>query len=215
MAIESKNLLVWVKAMSRGQALPLDASEVYSSYAEATTYASSPTAYAGQTIKALMEDGKYHSYTLQPSDAGYILEEVGALKASDLKQFVMVVDELPTDEIKEYVEKKLERIERYFEGAEIDVSVKIKTERAYQIAEMQVSVKGETLRAVTETKDLYASIDKDIDILEGQIRKIKTKKEKMNKDESIRLKESFDGEFRCPYPFVVSAVFQKYGVKIN
>ena len=36
-----------------------------------------------------------------------------------------------------------------------------------------------------------------------------------NKDlfESIRLKESFDGEFRCPYPFVVSAVFQKYGVK--
>jgi len=72
-----------------------------------------------------------------------------------------------TEAIKEYVEKKLERIERYFEGTEIDVSVKIKTERAYQIAEMQVSVKGETLRAVTETKDLYASIDKDIDILEG------------------------------------------------
>ena len=100
-----------------------------------------------------------------------------------------------TEAIKEYVGKKLERIERYFEGAEIDVSVKIKTERAYQIAEMQVNVKGETLRAVTETKDLYASIDKDIDILEGQIRKVKTRKEKMNKDESIRLKEaaSFEG----------------------
>ena len=95
-----------------------------------------------------------------------------------------------TEAIKEYVERKLERIERYFEGADIDVSVKIKTERAYQIAEMQVSVKGYSIRAVTETKDLYASIDKDIDILEGQIRKIKTKKEKMNKDESIRLKES-------------------------
>jgi len=95
-----------------------------------------------------------------------------------------------TEAIKEYVEKKLERIERYFEGTEIDVSVKIKTERAYQIAEMQVVVKGETLRAVTETKDLYASIDKNIDILEGQIRKVKTRKEKMNKDESIRLKES-------------------------
>lgn len=95
MAIESKNLLVWVKAMSRGQALPLDASEVYSSYAEAQTYAASATAYAGQTIKALMEDGKYHSYTLQPTDAGYVLEEVGALKASDLKQYVMVVESLP------------------------------------------------------------------------------------------------------------------------
>ena len=95
-----------------------------------------------------------------------------------------------TEAIKEYVEKKLERIERYFEGEEINASVKIRTEKSSQIAEMQVNVKGYSIRAVTETKDLYASIDKNIDILEGQIRKIKTKKEKMNKEESIRLKES-------------------------
>ena len=94
--IESKNLLVWVKAMSRGQALPLDASEVYASLAEAQNYAaSSAIAYAGQTIKALREDGKYHEYVLQPSEAGYVLEEVGAIKASDLKQYVMVVEALP------------------------------------------------------------------------------------------------------------------------
>ena len=92
--------------------------------------------------------------------------------------------------IKEYVEKKLERIEKYFDGDEIKVSVKIKSEKTSQIAEMQVNVKSYSIRAVTETKDLYASIDKDIDILEGQIRKIKTKKEKMNKDETIRLKEN-------------------------
>lgn len=95
-----------------------------------------------------------------------------------------------TEAIKDYVAKKLERIERYFEGEEINATVKIKTEKAFQIAEMQINVKGYNIRAVTETKDLYASIDKNIDILEGQIRKIKTKKEKMNKDESIRLKES-------------------------
>lgn len=96
MAIESKNLLVWVKAMSRGQALPLDASEIYASLAEAQNYASnSAIAYAGQTIKAKTEDGKYHSYTLQPSEAGYTLEEIGAIKQSDLKQYVMVVDALP------------------------------------------------------------------------------------------------------------------------
>ena len=96
MAIESKNLLVWVKAMSRGQALPLDASEIYSTLAEAQNYAStSAIAYPGQTIKALLEDGKYHSYTLQPSDAGYVLEEIGAIDESDLKQYVMVVDSLP------------------------------------------------------------------------------------------------------------------------
>lgn len=96
MAIESKNLLVWVKAMSRGQALPLDASEIYASLAEAQNYAStSAIAYAGQTVKAMTEDGKYHSYTLQPSEAGYTLEEIGAIKQSDLKQYVMVVDVLP------------------------------------------------------------------------------------------------------------------------
>ena len=95
-----------------------------------------------------------------------------------------------TEEIKEYVEKKWERIARYFEGEEINATVTIKSQREMQIAEMQISVKGYSIRAVTETKDLYASIDKDIDILEGQIRKIKTKKEKMNKEESIRLKES-------------------------
>ena len=102
MAIESKNLLVWVKAMSRGQALPLDASEVYASLAEAQNYASSSAiAYAGQTVKALLEDGKYHEYVLQPSDAGYVLEEVGAIKSSDLKQYVMVVDALPESGMEE------------------------------------------------------------------------------------------------------------------
>lgn len=96
MAIESKNLLVWVKAMSRGQALPLDASEIYSSYAEAQNYASnSAIAYPGQTVKALTDDGKYHTYVLQPSEAGYTLEEQGSANASDLKQYVMIVDELP------------------------------------------------------------------------------------------------------------------------
>ena len=93
--IESKNLLVWVKAMSRGQALPLDASEIHGSLAEAQSYAGTATAYAGQTIKALLEDGKYHEYILQPTDAGYELEEVGAISDSDLKQYVMVVEALP------------------------------------------------------------------------------------------------------------------------
>lgn len=95
MAIESKNLLVWVKAMSRGQALPLDASEIHGTLAEAQEYAKSPIAYAGQTIKALQEDGKYHEYILQPSEAGYTLEEAGAVSPSDLKRYVVVDTKLP------------------------------------------------------------------------------------------------------------------------
>ena len=89
-----------------------------------------------------------------------------------------------TDAINDYVERKMERVEKYFEDAEADVVIRV--EKTAQIAEMKVSANGEVFRAVTEDKDLYASIDKDIDILEGQIRKAKTKKEKMMKDSSLK-----------------------------
>ena len=47
------------------------------------------------------------------------------------------------------------------------------------IAELLLLANGDTYKAVTSHKDLYAAIDKDIDILEGQIRKTKTKKDKI------------------------------------
>lgn len=94
-----------------------------------------------------------------------------------------------TDSIKDYIETKAERLQKYFDTDDIDLFVTIKKEGEDQIAEMQVSVLGESLRAVTAHKDLYASIDKDIDILEGQIRKVKTKKDKQNMTDSIRMKE--------------------------
>lgn len=92
-----------------------------------------------------------------------------------------------TEAINDYVEKKLDRIDKYFENAEAEVT--LKTEKAEQIAEIFVSANGEKYRAVTEDKDMYASIDKDIDILEGQIRKAKTKKEKMLKDSTLKVLE--------------------------
>lgn len=94
-----------------------------------------------------------------------------------------------TDAIKDYVEKKLERIGKYFDE-DFDANVTIRTEKNMQIAEMHVITRANTYRAVTEHKDLYASIDKDIDILEGQIRKAKTKRERQNKEENIKVKET-------------------------
>lgn len=96
-----------------------------------------------------------------------------------------------TDSIKEYVERKVERLVKYF-GEEFNVDATIKTEGNEQVAEMQIFANGESYRAVTAHRDLYASIDKDIDILEGQIRKMKTKKDKQNMTESIRLKETLN-----------------------
>ena len=95
-------------------------------------------------------------------------------------------DVIATDAIKDYVSKKMDRIEKYFDG-DVDVSVTIKTQKTEQIAEMGVKVRQDTYRAVTSHRDMYASIDKDIDILEGQIRKVKTRKDKSNKEDSIKM----------------------------
>ncbi len=95
-----------------------------------------------------------------------------------------------TEAIKDYTEKKLTRLVKYFDTEDLDASVIIRTEREDQIAEVNVTYRGEIYRAVTENKDLYASIDKNIDILEGQVRKMKTKRERMNKDDSIKVKET-------------------------
>ena len=92
-----------------------------------------------------------------------------------------------TEAINDYIEKKLDRIDKYFEDAEADVT--LRTEKNEQIAEIFVTANGEKYRAVTEDKDMYASIDKDIDILEGQIRKAKTKKERMLKDSTLKVLE--------------------------
>lgn len=94
-----------------------------------------------------------------------------------------------TESIKDYIERKIERLVKYF-GEEFDVLATIKTEGNEQVAELNVLAEGSSYRAVTAHRDLYASIDKDIDILEGQIRKMKTKKDKQNMTESIRMKES-------------------------
>ena len=93
-----------------------------------------------------------------------------------------------TDAIKAYVEKKVERLLKYFDD-EFDVVATVKSEKTEKVAEIRVSVKGDLYKAVTAHKDLYAAIDKDIDILEGQIRKFKTKKEKMLRDASSMAKE--------------------------
>lgn len=51
--------------------------EIFKSLNEAEGYLTSPAAYVGETVKALLEDGKYHIYILQPFENGYVLEEVG------------------------------------------------------------------------------------------------------------------------------------------
>lgn len=90
---EPTELIVQMKSLARTEARPVDASEVWESLAEAQGYAKEANAYGGQTIKAKLEDGKFHTYILQPSESGYTLEEIGS--SANAKQYVMVVEQLP------------------------------------------------------------------------------------------------------------------------
>jgi hypothetical protein len=99
MAIDSTKLLVAVKAYSRGNALPLDASSVHETLAAAQTYADSAIAYGGQVITALV-DGEYKAYMLQPKaeGTGFNLSQVGIdgqIDPTKVKEYVKIVEALP------------------------------------------------------------------------------------------------------------------------
>ena len=96
-------------------------------------------------------------------------------------------------EITDYANEKISKLEKYF-GDNFDAVATLGIEGNEQVAEIRITVNGQVFKAVTASKDLYSSIDKDIDILEGQIRKSKSKKDKTNMTESIRLKEMAQAE---------------------
>lgn len=88
MAIDSKNLLVAVKAFAPANPLPIDSRSLWDSQGEAETYAKQPNAYAGQIITAKV-GGKYKAFVLQGTNGNCTLEAVGA-DPSALKQYVIV-----------------------------------------------------------------------------------------------------------------------------
>lgn len=81
-----------------------------------------------------------------------------------------------TDALREYVEKKLSRLERYFEAPpQSDVTVTLSVTKGNQAIEVTIPLPGALLRAEEKREDMYASIDFVVDKLERQIRKHKTK----------------------------------------
>ena len=82
-----------------------------------------------------------------------------------------------TPAIREYVEKKVAKLERYFsEGitATAHVSLKVYQDKQTKV-EITIPMKDLTLRAEERHNDMYAAIDLIVDKLERQIRKYKTR----------------------------------------
>jgi len=81
-----------------------------------------------------------------------------------------------TPALREYVEKKLSKLERYFNGApDANVYVNLKVYTNKHKIEVTIPMSGLVLRAEETHEDMYAAIDLVGDKLERQIRKHKTK----------------------------------------
>ena len=88
-----------------------------------------------------------------------------------------------SDDMREFVEKKLAKFDRHFpRGA--DAAVTFRKVRDTVCAEITISVVGTLFRAEETNSDYRTAVTRGIDVIEGQIRKNKTRLEK-------RMKTSF------------------------
>ena len=78
-----------------------------------------------------------------------------------------------TNALKEYVEKKLAKLERYIDLSEVQVTLTV--EKGTHKVEVTIPVNGMILRGEEETGDMYASIDMVVEKIEKQINKYKAR----------------------------------------
>lgn len=97
-----------------------------------------------------------------------------------------------TEALRDYVVKKLSRLEKYFESTSAtEAHVSLSVHRDEHKVEVTVPFPGLLVRAEEATENMYASIDKVVEKLERQIRKYKTKvNRKFRQDGTIRNKEN-------------------------
>lgn len=80
-----------------------------------------------------------------------------------------------TNALKEYAEKKVAKIDKFFEKSPGEAKVTLSTERSKHVVDITVQVNGILLRGEERTGDMYASIDGAIEKIERQIHKFKTR----------------------------------------
>lgn len=91
-----------------------------------------------------------------------------------------------TEPIKNYIEEKIGRLDKYFENPEsLTANVLVRIRGIEQIVEVTIPAKKVILRGEDRNKDLYAAIDLVSDKIERQIRKNKTRMHKKSTKPSM------------------------------
>ena len=100
-----------------------------------------------------------------------------------------------TDAIKDYIETKIGKLDKYFKEDSITANILLKIRGNEQIIEVTIPTDNFILRSEEEHEDLYAAIDLVLDKLERQIRKNKTKLKKKNVNNKYK---EFNFDFELP-----------------
>lgn len=79
-----------------------------------------------------------------------------------------------TDALRQYVNSKMERLERHFDSV-TDIHVVLSVEKLRQQAEATLHLSGNKLFADATDEDMYAAIDALVDKLDRQLKKHKEK----------------------------------------
>ena len=101
-----------------------------------------------------------------------------------------------TESIKEYIENKIGRLDKYFDNPDnITATVSIKLSGKKQVVEVTINTHSFVIRGEESNNDLYASIDLVSDKIERQIRKNKTRMhKKINKDKIKDFNLAYESE---------------------
>ncbi|KYH32432.1 ribosome-associated factor Y [Clostridium tepidiprofundi DSM 19306] len=89
-----------------------------------------------------------------------------------------------TEALKNIVEKKMSRFDRYFKP-DIEAFVRLDVQKNTHIVEVTIPFNGVILRAEEANEDMYVSIDLVLDKVERQIRKQKTRLEKRSRGDAL------------------------------
>ncbi len=100
-----------------------------------------------------------------------------------------------TDAIKDYIETKIGKLDKYFKEDSITANILLKIRGNEQIIEVTIPTDNFILRSEEEHEDMYAAIDLVLDKLERQIRKNKTKLKKRNVNNKYK---EFNFDFELP-----------------
>ena len=101
-----------------------------------------------------------------------------------------------TDAIRDYVEKRISKINKFLEDnvdATAHVNLKVYKNKTFKV-EVTIPLPYLTLRAEETSNDMYASIDLVTDKLERQIRKYKTKVNRKSREKGLKNLEFVPGD---------------------